>query len=133
MNAASQKGLPAKVAASQSGCQPKWLPAKVAVSQTWLLDKHGCRQKLCQPAVVTGLKWGKNLTHCQLCEKYFKNTKIVFSEREMSQKSIGLCNVCGMNCNKSENTYKNIKISIKESFILIFGIFGVFGVFSAFF
>ena len=94
-------------------------------------------KKLCQPAVVTGLKWGKNLTHCQLCEKYFKNTKIVFSEREMSQKSMGLCNVCGMNCNKSENTYKNIKISIKESFILIFGVFsaffGVFRRFSAFF
>ena len=86
-------------------------------------------KKLCQPAVVTGLKWGKNLTHCQLCEKYFKNTKIVFSEREMSQKSMGLCNVCGMNCNKSENTYKNIKISIKESFILIFGVFGVFSAF----
>ena len=66
-------------------------------------------KKLCQPAVVTGLKWGKNLTHCQLCEKYFKNTKIVFSEHEMSQKSMGLCNVCGMNCNKSENTYKNNK------------------------
>ena len=90
-------------------------------------------KKLCQPAVVTGLKWGKNLTHCQLCEKYFKNTKIVFSEREMSQKSMGLCNVCGMNCNKSENTYKNIKISIKESFILIFGVFGVFRRFSEFF
>ena len=70
---------------------------------------------------------GKNLTHCQLCEKYFKNTKIVFSEREMSQKSIGLCNVCGMNCNKSENTYKNIKI--KESFIPIFGVFGIFSEF----
>ena len=83
-------------------------------------------KKLCQPAVVTGLKWGKNLTHCQLCEKYFKNTKIVFSEREMSQKSMGLCNVCGMNCNKSENTYKNIKISIKESFILILVLFHVF-------
>ena len=86
-------------------------------------------KKLCQPAVVTGLKWGKNLTHCQLCEKNFKNTKIVFSEREMSQKSIksiksiGLCNVCGMNCNKSENTYKNIKIRIKESFSAFFGVF----------
>ena len=81
--AASQKQLTAKcqcklkVAASQKG-----LPAKVAASQTWLPDKRGF-----QPNVASSETWlpakrdlsgGKHLVHCQLCEKYFKKTKIVF-------------------------------------------------------
>ena len=59
MDAPSQKGLPAKVVASQGGCQPKCVPAKMAASQTWLLDKHGCRQKTMSACSCNWIKVGK--------------------------------------------------------------------------